>query len=177
MRLTYLLLFVLAFGFLACGEGKKSKGSSDTDDYTISKEELETDSALIKQIEEKVKEAQAYQTAPFEQRHWILSQFIIDGKAMNVSNDVEIDASFAKGRIQGNSGCNNYFASFKVDTLASSMTVMGLGATKKACQGAAASQERRFQAILKSAGSYKLNEGNLELSGEKGSLIFGLATK
>lgn len=175
-----ILVFLLAAGFLvACGgEGskKKSTKSGNESDYTISKEQLEKDTAFVKELMEKAKAAKAAGKVPFENEHWVLSHFVIDGKKMNPSG-ITLDANFKGGRLDGNSGCNNYFAAYSADTLQQNITVRGLAGTEKQCKGSIAGQERRFQRILKSANKYVYDDKELRIISEQGELNFVKANK
>jgi heat shock protein HslJ len=175
-----ILIFLLAAGFLvACGgEGskKKSTKSGNEAEYTISKEKLEKDTAFVKELMEKVEAAKAAGKVPFENEHWELSHFVIDGKKMTPSG-ITLDAYLKGGRLDGNSGCNNYFAAYSADTLQQSITVRGLASTEKQCQGSVAGQERRFQSMMKSANKYVYDDKGLRIISEQGELNFVKANK
>ncbi len=179
MKWNILLVFAL-FGLIACGgeQGKsgQSKADKEIEKISVSKERLEKDSTLIKELQEKAKEMANYQPAPFENVYWKLASMEMEGNTIPVRNTT-IDASFVKGKVSGTTGCNNYFASFKADSTSTDIQLMGVVTTKKACQGNAMGHERRFTTLMKAATTYNYKENELVLSSEKGNLNFTLAGK
>lgn len=162
-----ILLFLSATCFLiACG-GNSNKKIGESSSQS-SKEQLKNDTASIDKLMEEAKSAQK---VPFEKEYWKLSHFIVDGKKMNTSS-VTIDATFKNGRLDGNSGCNDYFAAYIADTLQQSITVRGLASTKKGCKGSLAAFERRYQRMLKSAKKYEYDNNKLSIICDQGEINF-----
>lgn len=65
-----------------------------------------------------------------------------------------ITVAFADGQVTGFTGCNRYFGTY--ETVGSSLTVRGLGNSRKACPPAIMAQEQRFLKGLISATSYQV---------------------
>jgi heat shock protein HslJ len=163
-----IVIFLLAAGFLfACG-GDDSPKRIEKSSSQSSKKQLKNDTASLDKLME---EARAAQKVPFEKEYWKLSHFIIDGKKMKASSGT-LDATFKNGRLDGNSGCNRYFAAYMADTLQQSITIRGLASTKKGCQGSLAAFERRFQRMLKSAKKYEYSNNTLSIICDQGEINF-----
>lgn len=88
-----------------------------------------------------------------------------------------LTASFAEGdNLSGNSGCNSYNGSYKVD--GNQITIGPLASTMKFCDEPAGvmEQEAQFLAALQSAASFQVEGNVLELRTQDGALA-GLFTK
>lgn len=84
----------------------------------------------------------------------------------------KIDAIFATdGTLSGNSGCNNYSASYQVE--GNQLTISPIVATRMACATpeGVMEQESTYLAALQGAASYKLEGSKLTLSDTQGKII------
>jgi heat shock protein HslJ len=61
-----------------------------------------------------------------------------------------------EGRITGSTGCNNYFASVSIDS--SSISLSGIGTTRRACPQSLMNQEQRFLEALNSAAQVSIDD-------------------
>jgi heat shock protein HslJ len=89
-----------------------------------------------------------------------------------------LTADFGKdGTLSGNSGCNTYSGSYKVD--GAKISIGPLASTMKACGDPAGvmEQEALFLAALQSAATYKMEGDALELRTADGALAVDLARK
>ncbi len=78
----------------------------------------------------------------------------------------------ATGRVTGNAGCNNYFASYTVSGT-SIQIVAPRGVTRRACaepDGVMAQEDRFFKALT-GAAQFRLSAGRLELRDAADSLL------
>jgi heat shock protein HslJ len=73
--------------------------------------------------------------------------------------DAPVTLTFSEGRIGGNAGCNQYFASYSVK--GDSLRLGPAGATKKLCPEPIMAQEDRFLAFLGEVSTFRLRDGQL----------------
>jgi heat shock protein HslJ len=87
-----------------------------------------------------------------------------------------ISASFNNGRVSGNTGCNQYFASYTV--AGSSVTIGGIGSTKMYCSfpEGVMEQEALFFRLLSQVATWSLDDGKLVLRDESGREILVFAS-
>lgn len=75
----------------------------------------------------------------------------------------------AEGQVSGSTGCNSYFASYRVEH--DRVAIGNVATTKRACSDTVMEQERRFLDILAAAERVTLQEGGwLVLEGPGGAL-------
>jgi len=65
------------------------------------------------------------------------------------------------GQLNGNAGCNDYFANYKVD--GNKLTISDSGATLKACEDDIMAIETAFLAALNKVASYQITGTSLQL--------------
>lgn len=73
-------------------------------------------------------------------------------------------------KLSGNTSCNNYFGSFKVD--GKNLSISKTGATKKLCFGKLNNYEFLFFQSLSSVDSFKIEKNYLTLFDKEGKVIF-----
>jgi len=64
------------------------------------------------------------------------------------------------GKINGNAGCNDYFANFEVD--GNKLTISAIGSTKMFCGDGLMAEETAFLAALEKVGSYRISGDMLQ---------------
>jgi heat shock protein HslJ len=87
----------------------------------------------------------------------------------------EPTAAFTADRVEGTTGCNNYFGSYEYAR--GVIKVSMLGSTAMACLDAGiGATEQRFMAAMQGASSVSIDpEGRLVLNGSGGSITFDVA--
>lgn len=111
-------------------------------------------------------------TNPLSGSRWDVVNYN-DGNALTtLIGGTRINMNFgADGQVTGNAGCNNYFALYSVT--GSNLTVGQPGATSLFCTDPAGvmDQEARFLSALQSAGSFRINGNQLEITSRGGQLV------
>ncbi|MEN0005737.1 MAG: META domain-containing protein [Bacteroidota bacterium] len=160
--MRYLIFILLIGAFAACG------GNAD------SKKEAAQQEAIKKQ-QEKLKEqaeiSATWDTLPYEELTWELATFIIDGKEALVNSDQQLTIKFSSGRFYGNSGCNDFFGTYKHNG-ANGIEVARVGATRKSCKGSIVGIERRMHRTVEAATVVEHEKGRLVLKADGDGLIF-----
>jgi len=105
--------------------------------------------------------------------HWEAVSYH-DGKQAVISLRVgtRITARFSDdGRMTGNGGCNNYFASYSVTE--NSISIGPAGTTRRVCAepGGLMEQEAQYLRALTEATNFRLSADRLELRGASGTLL------
>jgi heat shock protein HslJ len=94
---------------------------------------------------------------------WIVTAYN-NGKQAVVSTmaGTDLTANFGTdGNLTGNSGCNTYSASYKID--GSNITIGPAATTRMACEQAVMDQEQQYLSALSTAATYRLDGSKLEL--------------
>ncbi len=93
------------------------------------------------------------------------------GELVDVLPETEITATFQSGKVAGNAGCNQYFASYEVN--GNNITVEPtIGSTMMFCAPEEVmQQETDYLATLGSAASFEIVNGQLHVSNADGALI------
>ena len=73
------------------------------------------------------------------------------------------------GNLNGNAGCNSYFATFEVD--GSSISIKGIGNTEMFCGEGVMEQETAYLNALEKAHSYRINTSSLKILAADGSTL------
>jgi heat shock protein HslJ len=96
---------------------------------------------------------------------WQLQSYGKQGEEQQPLEDSQITAEFnmEEQKVNGRSGCNRYFGTYKADV--SKISFGPLGSTRMACEEALMDQEMVFLDILQSAGSYAIEERTLKVVG------------
>ena len=77
---------------------------------------------------------------------------------------------FSEGKVQGNTGCNNFFAGYELND--QNIRIGQPGTTRKFCaEDGLMEQEQQFLQALVNTVSYELKGGKLNLRDAKGSLM------
>lgn len=99
-----------------------------------------------------------------------------DWKVTNIQNvqipaDVKSHLNFQmEEKLSGNTGCNNFFASYKVND--NKILISNSGATKKLCFGKVNNYEFLFLQALSRVDSYEIERNYLTLLSEEGKILF-----
>ena len=94
-----------------------------------------------------------------------------NGKQAVVSTmaGTDLTAKFGTdGMLTGNSGCNDYTATYKID--GDKISIGPAATTRKACEQAVMDQETQYLAALSTAATYKIDGSKLELRTADGAL-------
>lgn len=89
----------------------------------------------------------------------------------SIENSISVSLSFDEdGRVSGSSGCNRYFAGYKVDN--NKMTFGPVAGTKMMCGPAAMNVEHSFLSLLHKAATFSAsNTGGLVIAAKNGDAI------
>jgi heat shock protein HslJ len=106
-----------------------------------------------------------------------MSSSKVGGTQANISNTkwnladivkgIQPTLNIESGKLNGNSGCNNYFGELSLDATAGNFSVKNVGSTRKACDNMEV--ENNFLKMLNEADKYVVSENTLELY--KGKLL------
>lgn len=153
------------------GTIEKLPGSGPATHY-VYVADVNADGALegeAEQVEVKVIDG----SLPLTKTDWVLASWGT-GEAPPIAGAAPT-LSFGEGMVNGNNGCNSFFASASI--LAEGQLVLGpAGATLMACEEALMQQEHRFMAALDGVTGYELIDGDLYLFGGAEVLRFTPAT-
>jgi heat shock protein HslJ len=110
---------------------------------------------------------------------WIVVDYN-NGKGGVVSTmaGTDLTANFGTdGMLSGNSGCNTYSASYKID--GNKISIGPAATTRMACEPAVMDQEQQYLAALSTAATYRIEGSKLELRTADGALAasFGKASQ
>ena len=101
---------------------------------------------------------------------WQLTRVVYADRQMHaVPDPIEVTATFAKGVVSGNGGCNRYTASYVVD--GGKLTIGSAATTMMACPEPQTSIEQPFMSALAMTMGYKIEEGQLTLLDAGGQAI------
>jgi heat shock protein HslJ len=102
---------------------------------------------------------------------WTLASYTAGGVEKPVLAGTEITLTFTKdGRVNGRSGCNQYFAGYKAS--GSALTFTGVGSTEMACTTLGVmEQEQVYLNALQAAKSYTVQGGSLRITGAGGEIL------
>ena len=99
---------------------------------------------------------------------------------VSVITGTEITATFgADDRLAGSAGCNNYFASYRVDGEAIAIAIGVPGTTRKACAepDGVMEQERLYLEALRSAATFQIDGDKMHLRTTAGALAVTLVAR
>ncbi|MFN8474653.1 MAG: META domain-containing protein [Anaerolineae bacterium] len=92
------------------------------------------------------------------------------GQTVNALPNTNVTAEFKAGRVNGNAGCNTYFAGYKVD--GNKLTISAAGSTMMACADPAVmAQESAYLQALGKAATYQITGDTLAISDANGNVI------
>lgn len=171
MQMRTLILFLLSFSLLACGQD--SDGNAGT---SKSAQASKTDGKVTKQqTEETTVEASAevpadYQPAfpKIENKNWYLTEFEYQGRSVRTEKEGAPHFKIVNGKIIGNGGCNNFSGEISLQN-DGTLQVGELSSTEDLCQGKMM-RETRFFEILEGAANYSVNKIFLEIDGSGGKM-------
>jgi heat shock protein HslJ len=111
--------------------------------------------------------------APLAKTTWVLKRYGEKSRLTPVLPTTEVTVVFdpAQGRLAGSAGCNQYFASVKID--GDKLVLTPIGATKKFCgePSGVMNQEAKFLALLQKAERYRIRGDRLTLFSAGGQLL------
>ena len=105
---------------------------------------------------------------------WQLSSYAASGSLADVPTGVTVTAAFAAGRINGTSGCNQYFGSYTTD--GAKITISETGGTMMACPGPSMAVEQAYLANLGKAATYTATSTDLTMYASDGTTILKYAS-
>ena len=97
-----------------------------------------------------------------EGRAWIM---------LNTLPDTEITATFARGKVTGSAGCNNYTGAYQTSS-DGSIRISDLAGGRMACDQPIMDQETNFLTALGSATSFQVQDDRLTIHTGSGALQF-----
>jgi heat shock protein HslJ len=103
---------------------------------------------------------------------WNLVSYLNNAGTMApVVQGSHVTAKFENGSLSGNSGCNNYFASYQVN--GNALQISGAGGTEMFCSEPAGvmDQEAAYLKTLSLAASYRISGGQLQIADASGTPI------
>ncbi len=106
-----------------------------------------------------------------EGKQWCLVSYGDKNAPQDVLPERFITAQFLDGKVKGSTGCNNYFASYKIDM--GTIKIGAISVTEKYCfPDDVMQQERVFLSALESTESFKIWNETLEIKYQNGTLVF-----
>jgi len=105
---------------------------------------------------------------------WSLSSYASAGSLADVPAGVTVTAVFAAGRVNGTSGCNQYFGSYTTD--GSKIAISDTAGTMMACQDPAMSVEQAYLADLAKAATFTATSTDLTMYASDGTTILKYAS-
>ncbi|MFN8497524.1 MAG: META domain-containing protein [Anaerolineae bacterium] len=110
-------------------------------------------------------------TATLEGPVWKLVSYTDNsGQTVNALPNTNVSAEFKAGRVNGNAGCNTYFAGYKVD--GNKLTISAAGSTMMACADPAVmAQESMYLQLLGKAATYQISGDTMTISDANGKVI------
>lgn len=112
--------------------------------------------------------SQTQDPADLEGVSWILTQMATVGGQTEIVS-VGVSAQFDGSTISGNSGCNQYNASYQAQ--GSSISFGPIAGTKKLCGDPADSTETRYLQLLGDVGSYRISGRSMSMNDTSGTPI------
>jgi heat shock protein HslJ len=107
---------------------------------------------------------------------WLVIEYDSGANLTNIIPGSTLTATFgADSRVNGDSGCNRYFATYTSTVTNMSINIVQVGLTRMLCQPADAMvQENNFITALKAATIYQIEGRRLTLSKSDGSVVVRL---
>ncbi|MDG4720692.1 MULTISPECIES: META domain-containing protein [Thalassospira] len=103
-------------------------------------------------------------------KEWQLTILTDGNKTLTPTAPIKASANFTEdGKVNGISGCNNYFGTYSQD--AGKLTFSPLGATRKMCFGDAMDIENTFNSATTLVTAWQLDGGNLVLNDASGKPV------
>ena len=106
--------------------------------------------------------------ADLEGVSWILTQMTTVGGQTEIVS-VGVSAEFDGSTISGNSGCNQYHASYQAQ--GSRISFGPIAGTKKLCGDPADSTETRYLQLLGDVGSYRISGRSMSMNDTSGTPV------
>jgi heat shock protein HslJ len=106
--------------------------------------------------------------ADLEGVSWILTQMTTVGGQTEIV-DVGVSAEFDGSTISGNSGCNQYHASYEAQ--GSQISFGPIAGTKKLCGELENSTETRYLQLLGDVGSYRISGRSMSMNDQSGTPV------
>jgi heat shock protein HslJ len=109
-----------------------------------------------------------------ERNKWSLNSYGEQNNPKQVLDGTEITATFDKGKgeVSGSSGCNTYFASYKID--GNNLSISNLAWTERACLSpdGVTEQEQEFLSLLADAESFQVDDTSLTITCSNGRQLY-----
>jgi heat shock protein HslJ len=106
--------------------------------------------------------------AALEGVSWILTQMTTVGGQTQIV-DVGVSAEFDGSTISGNSGCNQYHASYEAQ--GSSISFGPIAGTMKLCGESENSTETRYLQLLNDVGSFRISGRSMSMNDQSGTPV------
>ena len=106
--------------------------------------------------------------ADLEGASWILTQMTTVGGQTEIVS-VGVSAQFDGSTISGNSGCNQYNASYEAQ--GSQISFGPIAGTKKLCGDPADSTETRYLQLLGDVGSFRISGRSMSMNDQSGTPV------
>lgn len=99
----------------------------------------------------------------------------VEGQQVTSDKDPFLGFDMKDGRLYGNAGCNSIMAEVAVDSSKNTIELSQVAATRKMCLDM--ELEQQVLAALEKVAGYQASEKGVELTDEKGNVVFGLEKK
>jgi heat shock protein HslJ len=114
------------------------------------------------------------ETLKLEGTLWKLDFYLNNqGKSLDVLTGSEITLEFEADQVVGSAGCNNYFATYKIE--GNSLTINQIGSTMISCEPEVNEQEMRYVSTFKNVASYQVADERLEMLDADGEIVLTFA--
>ncbi|HET8525401.1 MAG TPA: META domain-containing protein [Actinomycetota bacterium] len=100
--------------------------------------------------------------------NWIVTQMTTVGGQTEIV-DVGVSAQFDGSTISGNSGCNQYHASYEAQ--GSNISFGPIAGTKKLCGDPADATETRYLQLLGDVGSFRISGRSMSMNDQSGTPV------
>ena len=113
------------------------------------------------------------ETVAIDNTTWVLLQYGKQGNLQAVLDGTEITVTFdsKNGQVRGSAGCNTYFGDYEANK--NELSISTLAWTERGCiePEGVMEQEQQYLSALRAAGSYTIEDGELQISSSGGWLL------
>lgn len=109
---------------------------------------------------------------PLKGTAWKAASWKSSGEEQPFTNKQEIFFSGEKMDISGNAGCNRFFGTYEIDNSSNLISFGAMGSTKMMCEPSVMTQEDKMLKIFGMVKSYQIEDDQLVLKGDGGSIVF-----
>ncbi|NJN82082.1 MAG: META domain-containing protein [Caldilineaceae bacterium] len=99
---------------------------------------------------------------------WIVAEYLDESGAL-AAPVADATVIFQSGQVNGNAGCNGFFASYTED--GDQLTISQAGSTMMACEEAIMAQEQAILAALQASASFTVADGQLSIMNADGETV------